>query len=525
MAKFWSDWRSRLRSVLIASMGVLSISGSDALAKDLNWALRDSPRSLFAPVNYTIDVMIMSLVQDTILKFGPDGSLQPSIASAWEAPDPLTYIYTIRGDAKFSNGHPVTSADVAFSLNLHLDPNVGSQEAALLGSVASITADGDKVTVKLKEPSSLWKFMPASIAGYVWEKSSVEANLANYGTPQVLPIGSGPYKVTEYVVDSHVTLERNPEYAGDEAQFDKITFHIIPDDQTRLLAMRSGEIDGTLAVPTTALEQWKEAAAIDSFSSFIWRGLTLDMTQAPFDDIHVRRALNYAVDKVAIADGLMAGLAVPSSTVNDPGIFAGVMSDAEVKAGYDGIASFPYDLVKAKAELAQSSVPSGFALTMNIPEDSAVIGKISQALKADWAKIGVDLTLNLMPGGPRFQIILDHKPNLGVQVIGNVPDAPDPVQMAFQYFSSKQAVVNGNNSSNFHDDQVDALLDEAAKSTDAKMAADLVMQAQALASQQVPLVSLIWQKSVVALKPGWTIDPQFNAFWNMTHWIDQIKTN
>jgi peptide/nickel transport system substrate-binding protein len=319
--------------------------------------------------------MIMSLVQDTILRFGPDGSLQPSIASAWEAPDPLTYIYTIRGDAKFSNGDPVTAADVAYSLNLHLDPKVGSQVAALLGSVASITADGDKVTVKLKEPSSLWKFMPASIAGYVWEKSSVEANLANYGTPQVLPIGSGPYKVTEYVPDSHVTLERNPAYTGTAPQFDKITFRIIPDDQTRLLAMRAGEIDGTLAVPTTALDQWKQAASIDTFSSFIWRGLTLDMTQAPFDDIHVRRALNYAVDKAAIADGLMAGLAVPASTVNDPGVFAGALTPDEVKAGYDGVLAFPYDLDKAKAEMAQSSVPKGFAATLNVPEDSAVIGK------------------------------------------------------------------------------------------------------------------------------------------------------
>ena len=518
-------WRFDLRNVAIAVAGALAMSASGAAAADLNWALRDSPRALFAPVNYSIDVMIMSLVQDTILKFGPDGSLQPDIASSWEAPDPLTYIYTIRSDAKFSNGDPVTAADVAFSLNLHLDPKVGSQEASLLGSVASITADGDKVTVKLKEPSSLWKFMPASIAGYVWEKSSVEANLANYGTPQVLPIGSGPYKVTEYVPDSHITLERNPEYKGEQAQFDKINFRIIPDDQTRLLAMRAGEIDGTLAVPTSALDQWKQAASIDTFSSFIWRGLTLDMTQAPFDDIHVRRALNYAVDKTAIADGLMAGLAVPSTTVNDPGVFAGVMTADEVKAGYDGIVSFPFDLDKAKAELAQSKVPNGFAATLNVPEDSAVLGKIAQALKADWAKIGVDLTLNLMPGGPRFQIILDHKPDLGIQVIGNVPDAPDPVQMAFQYFSSKQAVVNGNNSSNFRDDKVDALLDKALQSTDAKQAADLVMQAQALASQQVPLVSLIWQKSVVALKQGWTVDPQFNAFWNMTHWIDQLKTN
>ena len=513
-----------LGAIGLLALGLSTTAMTPATAIDLNWGLRDSPRALFAPVNYSGDVMVMSLIQDRILKFGPDGSLQPDIASSWEAPDALTYIYTIRKDAKFSDGNPVTADDVAFSLNLHLDPKVGSQEAALLGSVASITAEGDKVTVKLKEPSSLWKFMPASIVGYVWEKSSVEANLANYGTPQVLPVGSGPYKVAEFVADSHVKLTANPDYWGDKPQFDNITFKVIPDDQTRLLAMRSGEIDGTLNVPTTALDQWKATADIVDFSSFIWRGLTLDMTEAPFDDIHVRKALNYAVDRDAIANGLLAGLAVPASTVNDPGVFAGALTPDEVKAGYDKIVTFPFDLEKAKAELAQSSVPNGFKATLNVPEDSATISKIAQALKDQWSKIGVDLTLNMMPGGPRFQIILDHKPNLGIQVIGNVPDAPDPAQMAFQYFSSKQAVVNGNNSSNFSDPKVDAMIDQAIQSTDPKKAALLVLDAQAMASEQVPLVSLIWQKSVVALKKGWTIDPGFNAFWNMTRWVDQIHT-
>lgn len=517
-----------LQKMKPGAVGLLALAvvalATGAQAADLNWGLRDSPRALFAPVNYSGDVMIMSLVQDRILKFGPDGSLQPDIASSWEAPDPLTYIYTIRADAKFSDGKPVTADDVAYSLNLHLDPKVGSQEASLLGSVASVVAEGDKVTVKLKEPSSLWKFMPASIVGYVWEKASVEANLANYGTPQVLPVGSGPYKVTEFVADSHVTLEQNPDYWGAKPQFDKITFRVIPDDQTRLLAMRSGDIDGTLNVPTTALAQWKQTATVVDFPSFIWRGLTLDMTEAPFDDIHVRKALNYAVDKDAIANGLLAGLASPATTVNDPGVFSGSLSADEVKAGYDKVLSFPFDLDKAKAEMAQSSVPSGFKATLNVPEDSAVIGQLAQALKQSWSKIGVDLTLNLMPGGPRFQVILDHKPNLGIQVIGNVPDAPDPAEMAFQYFSSKQAVVNGNNSSNFKDPAVDALLEQALQSTDAKQAAQLVLQAQAMASEQVPLVSLIWQKSVVAVKQGWTIDPDFNAFWNMTEWIDQIHT-
>jgi peptide/nickel transport system substrate-binding protein len=328
--------------------------------------------------------------------------------------------------------------------------------------------------------------------------------------------------VSEWVADSHVTLERNPHFMGTPPQFDRVTFRILPDDQTRFLAMQTGEIDGTFVVPTTALEQWRAVANVIDFPSYIWRGLTLDLETAPLDDVHVRRALNYAVNKEALAGGLLAGLAVPSTTVNDPGIFEGVLPADEVAAAYAKLDAFPYDVAKAKEELAQSSQPNGFAITLNVPEDSAVIGQISQALKAQWAEIGVDLTLNLMPGGPRFQVILDHEPGLGVQIIGNRPDVPDPAQMAEQYFSSAQAAKNGNNSSNLKDPAIDAVLSKALSSTDPAEAARFILESQQLAAEHVPFVPLIWQRSVVALNQGWTMDG-LRPGYDMSIWVDRIN--
>ncbi len=467
----------------------------------------------------------MSLIQDQLLTYGPDASLQPGIASSWDAPDPTTYEYTIRTDAVFSDGNPVTPEDVAYSLGLQLDPNVASLEASLFASVDKISVDGNKVIVKLKHADSLWKYMPAGIGGYVWEKKSVEANLKTYGTPQTLPIGSGPYMVSEFVANSHITLVRNPHFSGKKPQWDQINLKIIPDDQTRLLAIKQGDVQGTFAVPNTGIEQWKQAASVTPFPSAIWRGLTLDMEQAPFSDIHVRTALYYATDRKAIADGLLGGLAAVSSTPNDPSMFAGAMSDSDVTAGYAKIQSFDFNLDKAKQEMAQSSVPNGFSTTINVPEDSAVAVQLTQAIKEDWSKIGVNVTLNMMPGGPRFQVILAHGPNLGVQIIGNLPDGPDPVELAYQYFSSAQAAKNGNNSSNLKDPDVDALLDKAVQSTDPKEASVLIMQAQQLASAQVPVIPLVWQDALVAVKKGWTIDPGFSPFYTTSMWINQIHTN
>ena len=500
-----------LGMVAVVTGAVLALSGcatspsavnsATDTAPSLTWGLAISPRSLFAPSNYSQDgSSVMSLIQSQLLNISNEGKLEAGVASEWEAVDSTTYRYTI-GKAVFSNGDEVTAEDVAFSLNLQLDPKVASQEGGLFSNVDSVTYKGDVVTVKLKKADSLWQFLPASITGYVYQKKSVEASLATYGTPETLPIGSGPYMVSEFVPDSQVVLVRNPKFVGDKPKYDKITFKIIPDPQTMLLAMSTGEIDGTFSVPSASIDLWKAAANVSTFSGLRWTGLTLDMTQAPYSDIHVRKALYYATDRKAIVDGLLGGLGTVSTTANDPSIFAAALDKGIVDSSYEQIETFSYDVNKAKQELAMSSVPDGFDLTLNVPQ-SAVLEAICQAVKADWAKIGVNVTLNLMQGGPRFQIIMDHAPNLGVQIISNTPDAPDSAQMAWQYYSSEQAVQNGNNSSNLRDPKVDALITEAQASTDSEKGAQLVLEAQIAAAKSVPSIPIAWGQYPVAVKKG-----------------------
>ena len=158
-------------------------------------------------------------------------------------------------------------------------------------------------------------------------------------------------------------------------------------------------------------------------------------------------------------------MAEVSSTVNEPGIYAGALSASEVSSLYGQIATYPYNIAKAKQQMAMSSVPKGFSTTLNVPEDDPTDSLTAQILKSEWAQIGVKLGIRLMPGGPRFQIILNHGPDLGVQIIGNVPDALDPVEMPWEYFSSQQAAVNGNNSSNLRVPAINNLINQAQAAT------------------------------------------------------------
>ncbi len=490
----------------------------------LTIGMQQLPRTLFTPTDYSTEASwVMVLIQGQMLTYGSRQQLQPAILSSWKQAGPLKYVYTVRSGVKFSDGNPVTADDIAYTLNLQLDPKVGAQEAALFSNVKSVTASGATVTVTLKRADPLAKFLPATIAGFVYEKSSVSANVANYGTPQVPTVGAGPYMVSHYAPDSDVTLVRNPNYYGPKPKWNTIVFKSIPDPQTLLLALRSGEIDGTLSAETSQAASYKSFSSVQAFSIDAWSGLTMDMTQAPFSDINVRKALYYATDVKGIVQAVGKGYSKPAVTINDPSIYESALPTATVQKLYGKIPTFPYDVSKAKAALAASSVPHGFSTTLNVPTDSPADVLIAQVLKSDWAKIGVTLKIRLMPGGPRFQIILDHKKNLGIQIIGNAPDAPDSHEMPWEYFDSSQAVVNGNNSSNFRSPAVDKLLAKSAQTADPAAAAKLTIQAATLAAQSVPIINLSWGQTIIAFKKGWSLG-NLNAFSPTSNWIVNLHS-
>jgi len=490
---------------------------------ELRFALASSPDTLFAPTyfNTPIGSGLMGLIQDNLLRYTGEGELVPSLASEWTATSPTTYVYTVQEGIKFSDGSDVTPEDVKFSIDLQSDPEVASKASALFENVKTVTVDGNDVIVELNAADSLWKFLPSHMGTYIYSKADVEANLAAYGTPEHLPLGSGPYMVEEFVADSHVTMVPNPNYWGEPPTFSRLRFDVIPDDQTRLLALQQGDIDGTFDVPSASLSVWEQAATINSIPSYVFRGLTLDMDQDPLSDVHVRRALYHATDREGIAEGLFPGQAVAANTLNTPDLFAGALPDEEIAAGFDEIATFEYDLDLAREELAQSSVPDGFDITINVPDDSDAAILITQAIKESWSQIGVNVELNLMPGGPRFQIILDHEPNLGVQIIGNVPDVPDPMQMLALYYDSAAAAVNGNNSSNFRDEEVDAMIAEARQSTDPAEAAGIALDIQAAAAEQVPIIPILWSDLKLALRSDWTAGPM-NGFSISNNFLSDI---
>ena len=138
-----------------------------------------------------------------------------------------------------------------------MDPDNASQLAAFFASVESVEATADnEVTVTLSQPDAQFQYSMAHMSGFIMNQAQLESAGETFGTPDVLPLGTGPYELVEFVPDDHVTLERYEDYWGEPGAAQRIVIRQIPDSQTRLLAMQSGEIDGTFDVPISEVDQW-----------------------------------------------------------------------------------------------------------------------------------------------------------------------------------------------------------------------------------------------------------------------------
>jgi peptide/nickel transport system substrate-binding protein len=499
---------------------------SKTASTTLTWALGTNPASLFGPYYFsTSGAAMMSLVYQTELAYGTYGQLQPQVISTWKQTSPTRYVYNVKPGQKFSNGAAVTAKDVAFSLAINVDPKIGSRFAALFVSVKRITSKGNQVIVTLKKPDSTWRYVPAQMAGYVYSKADYQKNPNAYGTPTAMPIGTGPYKFQSFQPNSQVVLVRNTFWKGKKYPWDRIVMPIIPNAQALLLALQNGTVDGTFDVPSSSLSQWIPAQGINlhTFPSAGWRGFSIDMTDGPFADLHVRKAIAYSIDKAGLVKALLYGAGQPLKCIVPPSMFKSVLPAKVVDAALAKIPSYDYDLSKAKAELKQSKYPNGFTTTLNVPSGCGACMAISQNLAQSLGQIGITVNLNVMPGAPRFQVILDHGAHLGLQVLGMGPDNPDPANYPSILWPSDQAVKGGQNSSNWRTSAVDTLMKQSLATTNRAAAARLILKGCQLEAQQVSYIPIFTFPYAVAVKKGLKVTSGIGPFYSTVNWLQYLR--
>lgn len=335
---------------------------------------------------------IHQLIYDTLVHRTNDLKDQGRLAESWQILDDRTFKFTMRAGATWQDGKPVLARDVKFSYDRTLDPALKAPRAGLLDMVASTEAPDDStVIIKTAQPDPLTLVFLNyhAITPMDLVKAQGEAFFQK-------PIGAGPFIFQEWKKDERVVLKAYPNHWEGAPLVETLIFRPIADPSTMMAELESGGIDIAAEIPPASFTQIKANPNLQALTapSTTVHYIGLNTRKKPLDNVQVRRALNQAVDKSAIINSVLVGLAVPVSGPLFP-----------ESRGYDpSLKGWEFDRDRAKGLLKEAGV-EGLSLTMDV---TAPVKEAAEAVSGQLKQVGVNLTVNVMELG-----VLTTKVNQG----------------------------------------------------------------------------------------------------------------
>ena len=360
---------------------------------------------------------------EQLLKFGPQGQVEPNLATSWAQTSPVTYVYRLRHGVKFWDGHPLTATDVAYSLNYERAP--GSQVAFAFSAVKSIVAtNAYTVTVTLSAPYAGWQYVPAEGVGMIFEKTFQQAHRAAFGQAGTLVMGSGPWIIDSLDPTTGATMTANPNWWGGKVPIQRVDFTFYSNETSEALAFRAGEIDIDPSISALRTFASLSGAKLLTTSSCGNAFYVLNVTTPYWSDVHVRRAFAYALNRTDLI-AAYGGYAQPLYTLTPPPLLLSVASQAQINTLMSSIPLYQYNLAKAKQEMAESAYPHGFGATVLSINDNQSLD-VSQVIAAEEAKIGIKLQIKEMPVVPWQDLTSGPDAKRATTLSGGGCFQPDP---------------------------------------------------------------------------------------------------
>lgn len=347
--------------------GAITIAQADQIMNLDPFTVPIGGRETRAPKRQIFDTLV---IQDD--EFVP----QPSLATKWENPDENTWVFTLRDDVEFHNGEKFTSETMKENIELLLDPEGGSPaHEKFLPMIESVeTPDDVTLVINTITPA------PTLLTQFAFQEIVPTKYRADVGSEafNLAPIGSGPFSFVSQTKDA-VVLEANEKYWGGAPLVDQVTFKHVQEVSSRIASLQSGEVQIIDQVPgdlASTLTGKSEAVAVDGTRVYY---LGLNVEQAPFDDVNVRRAANQAIDTDALADYLFDGNAIALNQPGFPSMF-GYSEDAK---------TIPYDQDAARKVLEGVDGPVTLYVTQSDTTlAQAVVGQLQDA--------GLDVSLQTL---------------------------------------------------------------------------------------------------------------------------------
>ncbi|MBI4321786.1 MAG: hypothetical protein HY675_25110 [Chloroflexi bacterium] len=336
----------------------------------------------------TVNVRLYAHLFDPLINRDRTGKLEGRLAERWENPNATTWRFFLRKGVKFHNGEEFNAESAKLSLDRARDPKVSTVPASF-STIESVTVvDSYTIDVKTKGPD------PLLLQRLADQPSMVPpGDLKTKGNEEFArnPVGTGPFQFVEWVRGNQIVLKANPQYWRGAPSFDSITFKVIPEGGTRVAALQTGEADMAIAVPPGIVDTVKKSGNARIVSAPLASDVHIGFkaNEPPFNDVRVRQALNYAIDKKAIVENVLGGFARVTGQPSPQGVF-----------GYNPkIQPYPFDQAKARQLLAEAGLANGASVDLTFADGFVANGKeVMEAVAEQLRTVGINVRLNQMDG-------------------------------------------------------------------------------------------------------------------------------
>jgi peptide/nickel transport system substrate-binding protein len=342
---------------------------------------------------------------DALTHVNADARLIPGLAESWRAVDATTWEFKLRKGIKFHDGSAFTADDVIASIErARAMEKSGGQFAGFTKAITAMQAvDANTIRFKTAGPYALLPYDLVSI--FIISRKMQSASSEDFNAGKFSG-GTGNFKLTAFKRGDRVEMVRNEAYWGGAPPWDKVSLRILPNDGPRIAALLAGDVDMIENIPTTDAARLKTKPEFRLAQKVSWRTIFFTMDQSrdqvpgltgkdgkplaknPFKDIRVRQAISKALNRGAIAQRVMEGMAIPASNVVAPPVF-GYAKDLQPEAA---------DLEGAKKLLAAAGYPDGFAMTVYAPNNRYVNDEqVAQAVAQMLTRVGIAAKVETMP--------------------------------------------------------------------------------------------------------------------------------
>lgn len=384
-----------------------------------------------------------------------DGELTPMLAEDWSSNDEGTvWTFDIRQGVEFHDGEPLNAEAVKANLDRFIDPDVGAAYAFLLGDVESIEAVSEyELQITLERPfAPILSHLSHSFIGII--SPATFEDLDPEDTTDAA-VGTGPYEMVEWSRGDSITMVANEDHWDGGPEIENLEFTFIPEDSARMVALETGEADAVMRVPPQDADRLDSDPNVDVVYETSVRTIYIGFNnqREPFDDVRVRRALNYAVDKQAIVDSILDG----NATVADAPIVDAVF-------GHESVGPYEYDPERARELLAEAGYEDGLSTTLHHPEGRYLLDStIAEAVQSMLAEVGVDVTLETREWGSYLDFTGQpvDEAEYEMYMLGWGTVTLDADYGLYALLHSNQWNPDGNNRGFYENETVDELLDEA----------------------------------------------------------------